>query len=73
MTIAELLARIGLAFVRTFNFVMKGAFSDVVLLDFGIIVAVFLTALLVCLIIWSVVLVFRLMFSPRHRRRTRRR
>ncbi len=40
MTIAELLARIGLAFVRTSDVVMKGAFSDVVLSDVGIIAAV---------------------------------
>ncbi len=39
MTIAELLARIGLAFARTSNLVLKGAFSDVVLSDVGIIAA----------------------------------
>ncbi len=39
MTITELLARIGLAFARTFDLVMKGAFSDVVLSDVGIIAA----------------------------------
>ncbi len=33
--IAELLGRIGLAWTRTFNFVMKGAFGDVVLWDVG--------------------------------------
>ncbi len=40
MTFTELLARIGLAFVRTADLVMKGAFSDVVLSDVGIIAAV---------------------------------
>ncbi len=40
MTIDELLARIGLAFARTSDLVMKGAFSDVVLSDVGIIAAV---------------------------------
>ncbi len=39
MDIAELLARIGLAFERTFDLVMKGAFSDVVQSDVGIIAA----------------------------------
>ncbi len=39
MTIDELLARIGLAFARTSDLVMKGAFSDVVLSDVGIIAA----------------------------------
>ena len=38
MTIAELLARIGLAFARTFDLVMKGV-GDVVLSDLGIIAA----------------------------------
>jgi len=37
--IAELLARISLAFVRTFDLVMKGAFGDVALSDAFIIVA----------------------------------
>ena len=40
MTFTELLARIGLAFARTSDLVMKGAFSDVVLSDVGIIAAV---------------------------------
>ncbi len=39
MTITELLARIGLAFARTSDLVMKGAFSDMVLSDVGIIAA----------------------------------
>ncbi len=39
MTITELLARIGLAFARTSDLVMKGAFNDVVLSDVGIIAA----------------------------------
>ncbi len=37
MTIAELLARIGLAFTRTFDLVMEGAFNDVVLADVSVI------------------------------------
>ncbi len=40
MSIVELLARISLAFTRTVNFVMKGAFGDVVLSDLGIIAVV---------------------------------
>ncbi len=39
MTITELLARIGLAFARTSDLAMKGAFSDMVLSDVGIIAA----------------------------------
>ncbi len=39
MSIVELLARISLAFTRTVDFVMKGAFGDVVLWDVGIIAA----------------------------------
>ena len=39
MTFTELLARIGLAFARTSDLVMKGAFNDVVLSDVGIIAA----------------------------------
>ncbi len=38
MTIAELLARIGLAFARTSDLAMKGAFSDMVLSDVGIMI-----------------------------------
>ena len=37
--IVELLARIGLAWTRTFYFVMEGAFGDVALWDVGIIAA----------------------------------
>ena len=37
MSIVELLARISLAFTRTVDFVMQGAFGDVVLWDVGII------------------------------------
>ena len=40
MTIAELLGRISLAFERTFNLVMKGAFGDLLLSDLGIIAAI---------------------------------
>ena len=55
MTIAELLGRIGLAFERTFDLVMKGAFGDVVLWDVGIIVGVGYPALFVgSLVLWVV-------------------
>ncbi len=47
MTIAELLARFGLAFTRTFDLVMKGAYGDVVLSDVGIIAAA--VGLFVCI------------------------
>ncbi len=47
MTFTELLARIGLAFVRTSDLVMKGAFSDVVLSDVGVIAAI--VGLVVCI------------------------
>ncbi len=47
MTFTELLARIGLAFVRTADLVMKGAFSDVVLSDVGVIAAI--VGLVVCI------------------------
>ena len=45
--ITELLARIGLAFARTSDLVMKGAFSDVVQSDVGIIAA--FVGLFVCI------------------------
>ena len=55
MTIAELLARIGLAFARTFDLVMKGAFSDVMLADVSVIaVAVGLFLFCVALVMVSI-------------------
>ncbi len=47
MTFTELLARIGLAFARTADLVMEGAFSDVALSDVGVIAAV--VTLVVCI------------------------
>ncbi len=47
MTFTELLARIGLAFARMSDLVMKGAFSDVVLSDVGVIAAI--VGLVVCI------------------------
>ncbi len=43
----ELLARIGLAWTRTFYFVMEGAFGDVALWDVGIIAATVVVGLVV--------------------------
>ena len=62
MTIAELLARIGLAFERTYYLVLEGAFGDVVLSDVGIIVVagfVGLVALLVgfVVVVWAYVVI----------------
>jgi hypothetical protein len=50
MTIAELLARIGLAFERTYYLVVNGAFGDVVLWDLGIIVVVSIVGLVALLV-----------------------
>ena len=57
MSIVELLARISLAFTRTVDFVMKGAFGDVVLWDVGIIAATSFVGLVcvgyVALVAWA--------------------
>ncbi len=45
MTIAEMLGRIGVAFERSFNLVMNGAFGDLLLSDLGIIAATGLAGL----------------------------
>ena len=58
MTIAELLGRIGLAFERTFNLVMKGAFGALLLSDLGIFLGIIAVIIAVVVVSFAVLIIF---------------